>query len=489
MGCEFIEEEISKREAKRKWQFRLLALFCAVFFSAGSHFSTYAINSLKSSLKLHMALDNTQYGAAQASMYLINTIMPLLGGIFMDRFGTAYGAVLSSSLILLGSILVATSTHMQSFPLLVVGRVFHGLGSGVIVVAQETILGKWFSGSIIGTVIGLQIGSSRLFSFIAQGTSPSFAKAVGYYGASLWMAVGVCAISWGATLVYAFILMRAGGEVLPGRRSEFSLRRLLYLPVGFWSMPFTIMLLGGVWTPFLGSVTEFVKSRWGTTDEISAWTGSVSLVIPVLLSPSIGGIIDRFGKRSLVLFLSCILCTVSMALLGYTMISPLVGLVLFSISLTIGPVALTSSVPLLLPTELIGTGIGAHKMGLSVGVALLHLLVGHVQDATPNRTYANVTPLLIAVSVAALLMSLVYALYSHQLLGLFDAPLSRRKEILEAGGTKIPANCSLEELDTKKLANKVLVATMGSLILVCWGVFIWSILDSPAQYFRRFKLN
>ncbi|KAI0244450.1 hypothetical protein L0F63_002120 [Massospora cicadina] len=484
-----LDEELVEGQTNQRWMFQLMALFCAVFFSAGSHFSTYTINSLKSDLKLHMSLDNTQYGAAQAAMYLINTIMPLVGGIFMDGFGTAYGAVLSSSLVLGGSVLAAAATNFESFAMLVMGRVLHGLGSGVIVVAQETILGKWFAGSIIGTVIGLQIGASRLFSFIAQGVSLPFSRKMGYYGASLWLAVGVCFISFVATLLYALVLTRSGGEARPGRKG-FSPRRLLYLPAGFWIMPFTILLLGGVWTPFLGSVTEFVKKRWGTKDEIAAWTGSVSLVVPVLLSPGIGGVIDRIGKRSIVVIISSVLCIASMALLGYSMMTPVFGLTLFSISLTIGPVALTSSVPLLLPPELVGTGIGAHKVGLSVGVALLHLVVGHVQDATPNHTYDNVIPLFLAVSSAALCMSFFYTIYSQRFLfGLFDAPISQRQEILEKASSEIPTNLTIEELNSGSFKNRVLVGLMVSLIVICWVTFVWSLLDSPAQYLKRFKLS
>ncbi|KAI9291771.1 MFS general substrate transporter [Neoconidiobolus thromboides FSU 785] len=491
------DSEREKQLSNKKWIYKALALFCAIFFSAGSHFATNTINSLKEHLKKEQGLDNTQYGAAQSAVYLINTIMPLLGGIFMDRFGTASGSVLSSSLILLGNIIIAISSHVNSFPMIIVGRIIHGLGSGIIVVAQETILGKWFSTSIMASVIGLQIGSSRLFSFLAQGTVPSLAESTGFYGNGLWLSVGICGISWIATLIYAFILRRAGGEHISekAKKSSFSIRRLLYLPVGFWVMPFTIFFLGGVWTPFLGSVAEFVSKTYGTTatgklvsQEVKAWTSSVALIVPVVLSPVSGGFIDAFGYRSIYVVASAILTIISIGMLAWSTVSIYVGLTLFSLALTIGPVALTSSVPLLLPPELVGTGIGVHKVGLSVGVALFHLVLGHVQDITPRGEYYLVMDMLFVVSCLSLVMACVYVIYNRRFIfSLFDVPAKRRRNLIEKHHGELPVTQKLEN-SRSNIWRKSLVVLMTLFVLISWILFIWSLVENPIAYFKRFKL-
>ncbi|RKP23447.1 hypothetical protein SYNPS1DRAFT_24490 [Syncephalis pseudoplumigaleata] len=76
------------------------------------------------------------YGVLQSSVAIVNTVLPLLAGLFVDTFGTQVGSILATSLIAAGYVLAATSTSLASFPLMVVGYVMYGLGSGSITVVQ-----------------------------------------------------------------------------------------------------------------------------------------------------------------------------------------------------------------------------------------------------------------------------------------------------------------------------------------------------------------
>jgi len=68
----------------------------------------------------------TQYSLLQAAVSLVNTIVPLFGGQFIDMFGTGWGSVVASSLILVGDIIVAISTEISSYPVMVIGRLIYG---------------------------------------------------------------------------------------------------------------------------------------------------------------------------------------------------------------------------------------------------------------------------------------------------------------------------------------------------------------------------
>jgi hypothetical protein len=62
------------------------------------------------------------------------------------------------------------------------------------------------------------------------------------------------------------------------------------------------------------------------------------------------------------------------------MLEPLVGLVIFSFSYTMGPVALISSIPLVLDVSVIGTALGVYKCASNIGSALVDPVIGVVQD-------------------------------------------------------------------------------------------------------------
>lgn len=47
---------------------------------------------------------------------------------------------------------------------MIVGRVLYGIGSGTVVIVQETILSQWFQGQSLATMIALLLTVSRLVS-------------------------------------------------------------------------------------------------------------------------------------------------------------------------------------------------------------------------------------------------------------------------------------------------------------------------------------
>lgn len=110
----------------------------------------------------------------------------------------------------------------------------------------------------------------------------------------------------------------------------------------------------------------------------------------------------------------------SMILLEFTSIPPIFGMLLFSISLSLGPVALVSSVPLILPLSLVGTGMGLIKSGTNIGAALFDIATGLLQDADPNKGYDGVIKFFILVSCVAIFSGMVlnvldYSVYKSTL--------------------------------------------------------------------------
>ena len=98
-------------------------------------------------------------------MSIVNTVLPVLGGLFIDAFGTATGSFVTTLLITSGNVLVAYSTHNRSLMTMILGRVLYGIGSGTVVIVQETILSHWFSGRSLAGVVSLMLTTSRLVTY------------------------------------------------------------------------------------------------------------------------------------------------------------------------------------------------------------------------------------------------------------------------------------------------------------------------------------
>jgi MFS family permease len=142
--------------------YRILALTCTLLLAVGSHYSAHTLGTLKSHVKSHLDISNSRYGVLQSCVSIVNTILPIVGGWIADRFGNRKASLLATTLILIGSLVIALSTNLTSFTLMVIGRILYGLGSGAIVVVQDSMLSAWFTGKTLAISIGLQIATSRL---------------------------------------------------------------------------------------------------------------------------------------------------------------------------------------------------------------------------------------------------------------------------------------------------------------------------------------
>ncbi|KAI7882775.1 MFS general substrate transporter [Lichtheimia hyalospora FSU 10163] len=347
---------------------------------------------MKNIIKEEFGITNSEYGVLQSSVSIVNTILPVLGGVFLDAFGTAKGSIITTVLITIGNVLVSLSTHNRSMSTMIVGRILYGIGSGNVVIVQETILSQWFHGRDLAGVIGLMLTVSRLASFLAQATVIPIAESTGWYGYGFWFSALLCLFSLLINLVYLGLMKHLGMNQQHITRSKrvFSWSKLLYLPHSYWLIAAIEFLLGGGWGCWLHINSEFVKMRFGYDDAKAAATASVAQVLPIFLMPVLGVCVDRYGKRSWMIIASGLSFFLSMVLLGYTYLSPVVGMLLFSMSLALGPVGLVSSVPIILPLSLVGTGMGLIKSCTNIGATLFDIATGLLQDQDQDQGYDSV---------------------------------------------------------------------------------------------------
>lgn len=62
-------------------------------------------------------------------------------------------------------------------------------------------------------------------------------------------------------------------------------------------------------------------------------------------------------------------------------------MVLYSFSLAFGPIAMITSIGMILPSDYIGTGLGIYKASNNIGTSILEIIVGIVQDHTAGERY------------------------------------------------------------------------------------------------------
>ncbi|KAG2233913.1 hypothetical protein INT48_004401 [Thamnidium elegans] len=406
--------------ANAPWKYKIIALVTALMFPFGSHFSASAISAMKSRLVTNMNISNTQYGVVSAAVSIINTIFPIAGGVFIDIFGSVWGTLAINFMIILGALLTAIAAKIESYPLLVVARVIFGIGSGLIVTMQESLLSKWFRTKHLSIAIGLQLSISRLSSFLGTLVANAVAEAAGDWVWAFWLSFILCCFSIAMNLVYALVVRHLQGQVILSenekialkKKKTFKWRSVFKFPLIFWHIILIEFIYAAVWSSFQTIATDLIKKHFGTTEKLAGYKASASQSIPIVATPILGFIMDFYGLRVIILLISSIFLILSSGFLGWTYIEPTVGMIFYSISLAFGPISMITSIGMLLPSEYIGTGLGIYKSSNNIGTAILDVAIGVIQDKTAGQSYVQV--MLVFMILAGIGFVLICALWFNQ---------------------------------------------------------------------------
>ncbi|KAI8088918.1 major facilitator superfamily domain-containing protein [Halteromyces radiatus] len=470
--------------ANAPWKFKIIALSTALMFPVGSHFSASAISAMKVTVKTQLNIDNTRYGVLSSAVAIINTIFPIVGGMFIDMFGSIWGTLAVNLIIIVGSLLTAIAAKYKSFALMVVGRVVFGIGSGLIVTMQESLLSKWFRTQHLSFAIGLQLSISRLSTFLGTLVSNPISQATGDWVWPFWLALFFCVFSILMNLVYAGVVKHLRGQATLTKselnklkqKKTFHWRSVFKFPHIFWLIILIEFIYAAVWSAFQTIATELVQVHFGTTSVLAGYKASASQVVPIVATPLLGLFMDFYGFRVVILLISAIFLLLSSGLLGWTYVDAVVGMVFYSISLAFGPIAMITSIGMLLPSDYIGTGLGIYKSSNNIGTSILDIVVGVIQDNTAKQAYTGV--MLLFMVLAAIGFVLIIGLWAVQkwkynnLLECTKAKrLDRMKDIndkeleLTRQGLDAYSNTPVVKL------NYLYVGTFLSALLVAWVLF------------------
>jgi len=91
-----------------------------------------------------------------------NTFMVLIAGVMIDKLGISFSSIFFISICMVGSLIFAAAFYLP-YPLLwlLLGRTVLGFGGESLTVCQQTMLGRWFTGSFLNFAFGFtQVSSS-----------------------------------------------------------------------------------------------------------------------------------------------------------------------------------------------------------------------------------------------------------------------------------------------------------------------------------------
>lgn len=390
--------------------FRFTILIFVSLLTYGSYFAYDGLSAIAPILISSFEVTRAAFGATKTIYSVAAILCLLIGGILIDRIGTRRASLLFSSLIVLGAFIMALARNIW---MIYIGMFFFGAGSETLIIAQSSIISRWFKGKELALAFGIALTVSRLGSLFSYNTEALIVDYFGHYSYALWAGLVFCGLSLLANVVYC-LMDRRGAHVIELEEGEVEEKIVLadikrFNP-SFWYVTLLCFTFYGAIFPFQHLAADFFHEKWGIPLEaageggffyqvfsnilhmFSTAPGIAGIIVfaSMVFAPMAGALVDRVGKRATLMIFGSLLMIPAHLLMGITYINPVITNIVLGAAFVLVPAAMWPSVPLIISKQRVGTAFGLMTMLQNIGLGLFPWLSGSLRDLTGDYTASQI---------------------------------------------------------------------------------------------------
>jgi MFS family permease len=347
----------------------------------GNYYPYDAIAPVADLLASQLHFTDEQIGSLYSVYSVAAVLVLLLGGYVVDRYGTKRSIVVFGLICIVASIVTAISPDIR---VMLAGRFLLGVGAEPLIVAVTTALAKWFKGRELSFAFGLNLTIARLGS-VAADNSPTWAYR--YY------------TNWQSPLVLAAVITllcavgAAANWILEGRAArrynlgtqeeteKLVLRDLYQFDRGYWFIVGLCVVFYSAIFPFRAFAIKYFIEAHGATREFAGFLNSLLPLSAMFATPLFGLVVDRVGRRALLMVFGSLLLLPAFLLAGYTHLSLFVPVAMLGVSFSLIPAVMWPSVAYIVPQRRLGSAYSLMTLCQQLGVAAVPWLIGRSNDA------------------------------------------------------------------------------------------------------------
>ena len=364
------------------------------------------------------------FGAYGSSEYLLNVFgFLIIAGIILDKMGIRFTGTLSASLMVIGAAIkfyavsdwfvgseldaTLTSWQFMNLPgsalLACLGFMIFGCGCEMAGITVSRAIAKWFKGKEMAMAMGLEMAIARIGVFAIFTLSPAVANSemFAFIPTSVVKPVFLCTalLIVGLLCFLVFNVMdkkldnqlRAAGEADDAAgEEEFKIGdvKVILSSKIFWLVAMLCVLYYSAIFPFQKYAVNMFENNLNLTAEEAS---SIFRWFPIgaaLITPFLGGFLDKRGKGATMLILGAILmisCHLVFALVlpkHPNLLLAYAAIVVLGVSFSLVPAALWPSVPKLMPERYLGSAYSLIFWVQNVGLCLVPYIIGVVLNST-----------------------------------------------------------------------------------------------------------
>lgn len=346
----------------------------------GNYYVYDSIAPIADILKTDLGFSDENIGSLY-SVYSIAAIVVLLaGGYVIDRFGTKKSTFVFGVLCFIAGVVTAVSSELY---VMLAGRLILGLGAEPLIVAITTALAKWFKGKELSFAFGINLTIARLGS-VAADNSPTWASA--YY--TNWQdplvlaAVISSACVVGASM-YWILEGRAEKRYQLGEAGETEklvFKDMFKFDKSYWYIVALCLTFYSAIFPFRSFAIKFFIEAHGTTREFGGFLNSILPLSAMIATPLFGLLVDKVGKRALLMVFGSLLLTPVYLMMAYSDVSLFVPIAMMGVAFSLIPAVMWPSVAYIVDQKRLGTAYALMTLIQQIGLAGMNWLIGKAND-------------------------------------------------------------------------------------------------------------
>ena len=363
------------------------------------------------------------FGTYGSSEYLLNVFgFLIIAGVILDKMGIRFTGTLSASLMVIGAVikfygvsdwfvgseLDATISSWGLFDLpgsavlSCFGFMIFGCGCEMSGITVSRAIAKWFKGKEMAMAMGLEMAIARIGVFAIFTMSPAVADSdmFAFIPTSVVKPVFLCTVLLMIGLICFLVFsvldkkfdkqLAASGEAEAAAEEEFKFSdvKIILSSKIFWLVAMLCVLYYSAIFPFQRYATNMFENNLGISATEAA---SIFRWFPIgaaIITPFLGGFLDKKGKGASMLILGAILmisCHLIFALVLPKFPNLLLAysaIVVLGVSFSLVPAALWPSVPKLMPERYLGSAYSLIFWVQNVGLCIVPMLIGIVLNST-----------------------------------------------------------------------------------------------------------
>ena len=366
--------------------YRWLVLVACSLAMFGNYYVFDALYPVTPLLERTFGFTGEQVGLLDTAYNVAALLTLIAGGVLIDRLGTARSAVLFGAIGAAGSVLIAMGPVLvPAAPAygMLAGRFVLGVGSECFIVAATTVVGRWFKGKEISFALAIQLLIARLGSYAAD-WSPNMESLFRSWQPPLLLAAGL-GVAWLLfAIVYASLEAHAArryGMARAGTTDKLVWGDLVRFDRAYWWVVGLCVCFYATIFPFRTFANLFLTDYHGVSNDTAGSLKSVLPLLSMIGMPIFGYVVDRIGKRALLMAIGSALLVPPFLLMTYTSLPLQLSMAMLGLAFALVPAVLWPAVTYLVPDARLGSAYALMTFCQQVGWAAMSWGMGRVKDA------------------------------------------------------------------------------------------------------------